>query len=85
MAGKNDSIITLGLDLTEETEQNLGYIIGEAGKAGGELAADAENPGPSAGEKEQAAQLEEARAAAEEARQREEAEKQRQQEQERSR
>ena len=80
--GSNDSIITLGLDLAEETEQNAGIILGETVKAGAELTAAGE--GPSAFEREQA-ELEEARAAAEEARQREEAEKQREQEQEKSR
>ena len=76
--GSNDSIITLGLDLAEETEQNAGIILGETAKAGAELTAAAESP--SAFEREQA-ELEEARAAAEEARQREQAEKQREQEQ----
>jgi MoxR-like ATPase len=80
--GSNDSLITLGLDLAEETEQNAGIVLGETLKAGAELTAAAE--GPSAFEREQA-ELEEARAAAEEARQREEAEKQREQEQEKSR
>ena len=80
--GSNDSIITLGLDLTEETEQNAGIILGETAKAGSELTAAAESP--SAFDREQA-ELEEARAAAEEARRREEAEKQREQEQEKSR
>lgn len=80
--GSNDSIITLGFDLAEETEQNAGIILAETGKAAGELTA-AENS-PSAFEREQA-ELEEARAAAGEARQREEAEKQREQEQEKSR
>ena len=75
--GSNDSIITLGFDLVEETEQNAGIILGETAKAGAELTA-AESP--SAFEREQA-ELEEARAAAEEARQREQAEKQREQEQ----
>jgi hypothetical protein len=81
--GSNDSIITLGFDLAEETEQNAGIILSETAKAGAELAA-AEEQSPSAFEREQA-DLEEARAAAEEARRREEAEKQQQQEQERSR
>ena len=81
--GRNDSIITLGLDLTEETEQNAGIILGDTAKAGAELSA-AEGQSPSAFEREQA-ELEEARAAAEEARRREGAEKARQQEQERSR
>jgi len=80
--GSNDSIITLGFDLAEETEENAAIILSETGKAAGELAAAAESP--SAFEREQA-ELEEARAAAEDARRREEAEKQREQEQERSR
>ena len=80
--GSNDSIITLGFDLAEETEQNAAIILAATGKAAGELAA-AENS-PSAYEREQA-ELEEARAVAEEARRREEAQKQREQEQERSR
>lgn len=78
----NDSIISVGFDLAEETERNAAIILAETGKAAGELMA-AENS-PSAFEREQAA-LEEARAAAEDARRREEAEKARQQEQERSR
>ena len=81
-SGSNNSIITLGLDLAEETEQNAGIILGETAKAGAELTAAPESP--SAFEREQA-ELEEARAAAEEARQREETEKQREQEQEKSR
>lgn len=83
MAGSNDSIISVGLDLAEETEQNAAIILGETAKAGAELTA-AEGQSPSAFEREQA-ELEEARAAAEEARRHEEAEKARQQEQERSR
>jgi hypothetical protein len=74
----NDSIITLGFDLAEETEQNAGIILGEVGKAGAELTAAPESP--SAFEREQA-ELEESRAAAEEARRREQAEKQSEQEQ----
>jgi hypothetical protein len=31
MAGENDSIITFGLELTEETEKSMGEIAGELG------------------------------------------------------
>jgi hypothetical protein len=79
---KHDSILTFGLDMVEETEQNAGIILGETGKAGAEIAAASDGQSPS--DREQA-ELEEARAAAEDARQREEAEKQREQEQERFR
>ena len=50
--GSNDSIITLGFDLAEETEENAAIVLAETGKAAGELAAAAESP--SAFEREQA-------------------------------
>jgi hypothetical protein len=81
-AGNNDSIITFGLDMMEETEQNMGVILDAAGKSDG----NPEGPEADANDRE-AAELEEARAVAEEARRREqeEHEQERQQEQQRER
>lgn len=78
---KNDSIITLGLDLAEETEQSAGVIASEFGKSGAELAGQEPQPTPQQKE----AELQEAREIAERAREQEAAEQERQREQERSR
>lgn len=65
--GQNDSIITLGLDLVEETEQNAAIIVdGVTKSAAAEPPGQPVPPGP-----EQNAELQQAREAAEEARKRE--------------
>jgi hypothetical protein len=69
-AGQHDSIITFGLDMVEETEQNAGIIIDHATE---DAAASEPQQGPAS---EQDAALQQAREAAEEARKREAEEEQ---------
>jgi hypothetical protein len=79
-AGPNDSIITFGLELTEETEKSAGEIASELGKEGPAMAANME-PQQAAPEQQQQAgpeqdqALQEARALAQQAHEHEEAEK----------